>query len=124
MDIDEKEMMVRFRQKRLQRKLLKVSAKEIARHIFCLVRKNCEGCSTTHLSQTHHTCLSMGRFKCLEYFDAALQITLKAMVMKTFSESLNAMDLSIHTELPIKYWKSVFCIEHQEALKQEILKIL
>ena len=34
------------------------------------------------------------------------------------------MDLSIYTEHPVKDWKSVFCMEHQEALKQEILKIL
>ena len=63
MDIDEKEMIVRFRRKRTKRKLLKVSAKEMARHIFCLVCENCEGCSTTHLSQTRHACLSMGKFK-------------------------------------------------------------
>ena len=75
-------------------------------------------------SQTHHTCLSMGKFKRLEYFDAALQRTLEATVMKTYTESLNAMDLSIYTEHPVKDWKSVFCMEHQEALKQEILKIL
>ena len=49
----------------------------------------------------------MGKFKQLEYFDAALQRTLEATVMKTFTESLNAMDLSIHTEHPIKDWKSV-----------------
>ena len=54
MDIDEKEMIVRFRRKHIKRKLLKVSTKEIARHIFCLVPENCEGCSTTHLSQMHH----------------------------------------------------------------------
>ena len=124
MDIDEKEMIVRFRRKRIKRKLLKVSAKEIARHIFCLVRENCEGCNTTHLSQTYHACLSMGKFKRLEYFDAALQRTSEAAVMKTFTESLNAMDLSIYTEQPIKDWKSVFGTEHQEALKREILKIL
>ena len=124
MDIDKKEMIVRFRRKRIKRKLLKVSAKEIARHIFCLVRENCEGCITLHLSQTHHECLSMGKFKRLEYFASALQRTLEATVMKTFTESLNAMDLSIYTEHPVKDWKSVFCTEHQEALKQEILKIL
>ena len=73
MDIDEKEIIARYRRKRMKRKILKVSAKEIARHIFCLVRENCEGCTTTHLSQTHHTCLYMGKFKRLEYFDAALQ---------------------------------------------------
>ena len=66
----------------------------------------------------------MEKFKWLEYFDAALQRTLEATVMKTFTESLNAMDLSIHTEHLIKDWKSVFCMEHEEALKQETLKIL
>ena len=124
MDIDEKEMIVRFRRKRIKRKLLKVSAKEIARHIFCLVRENCEGCITFHLSQTHHACLSMGKFKRLEYFDEALQRTSEVAVMKTFTESLTVMDLSIYTEQPVKDWKSMFCTEHQEELKQEILKIL
>ena len=85
MDIDEKEMIVRFCRKRIKRKPLKVSA--------------CEGCNATHLSQTHHTCLSMGKFKRLQYFDAELQRTLEATVMKTFTESLNAMDLSIHTNI-------------------------
>ena len=66
----------------------------------------------------------MEKFKRLEYFEAALQRTSEATVMKTFTESLNAMDLSIHTEHPIKDRKSVFCMKHQAALKQEILKIL
>ena len=70
MDIDEKEMIVRFCRKRIKRKLLKVSAKEIARHIL------------GHLTQTHHTCLSMGKFKRLDYFDAALQRPSEATVMK------------------------------------------
>ena len=117
MDIDEKEMIVRFRRKHIKRKLLKVSAKEMARHIFCLVRENCEGCNTAHLSQTHDACLSMGNFKRLEYFDAALQRTSEAAVMKTFTESLNPTVLSMYTEHPIKDWKSVFCTEHQKALK-------
>ena len=82
MDIDERDMVVSFRRKRIKRKLLKVSGKEIARHIFCLVCENCEGCITTHLSQTHHACLSMGKFKWLGYFDVALQRTLEAMLMK------------------------------------------
>ena len=125
MDINERDVIVRFRRKRIKRKLLKVSAKEIARHIFCLVRENCEGCNTIHLSQTHHTCLYMGKFKRLEYFGEALQRTSEAVVMKTFTESLNAMDLSIYIDdCPVKEWKSVFCTEHQEELKQEILKIL
>ena len=86
MDIDEKEMILRFRRKRI------ISAKEIAKHMFCLVRENCEGCSTTHFTQTHHTCLSMGKFKRLEYFDEALRRT----------------------------WEAT----NEQALKQEILKIL
>ena len=113
-------MIVRFCRKRIKRKLLKVSAKEMAMHIFCLVRENCEGCNTAHLSQAHHACLSMEKFKRLEDFDAALQRTSEAAVMKTFTESLNAMDLSMYTEQPVKDWKSVFCTEYQEALKREI----
>ena len=124
MDIDEKEMILRYRRERMKRKLLKVSAKEIARHIFCLVREDCEGYNTTHLSQTHHTCLSMGKFKRLEYYDAALQRSSEATVMKTFTESLSGADLSIHTQHPIEHWKSVFCVENEQKLKQEILKIL
>ena len=124
MDMDEKEMILRYRRKRMERKLLKVSAKEIARHIFCLVREDCEGCNTTHLSQTHHTCLSMGKFKRLEYFDAALQRSSEATVMKTFTESLSGADLSVLIEHSIEHWKSVFCVENEQKLKQEILKIL
>ena len=68
--------------------------------------------------------LYAGKFKRFEYFDAALQRTFEATVMKTFTESLTVMDLSIYSEQPVKDWKSVFCTEHQEELKQEILKIL
>ena len=76
------------------------------------------------ISETHHTCLSMGKFKRLEYFDEALQRTSEATVMKTITENLKAADLSILAEHPIKHWKSIFCVEHEQALKQEILKIL
>ena len=125
MDIDEKEMIACYLRKRINRKLLKVSAKEIARHIYCLARENCEGCTTTYLSRTtHHTCLYLGKFKRLEYFDAALQRALETAVMKTFTESLSATDLSIHAQHPIEHWKSVFCVENEQKLKQEILKIL
>ena len=64
----------------------------------------------------------MGKFKRLEYFGEALQRTSEATAMKTFTESLTAMDLSIYTEQPVhvKHWKSVFCTEHQQELKQEI----
>ena len=124
MDIDEREMIARYRRKRIKRKLLKVSAKEIARHIFCLVRENCEGCTTTHLSQTHHTCLYMGKFKRLEYFDAVLQRASETAVLQTFTESPSAADLSIRARHHLERWKSVFCVENEQKLKQEILKIL
>ena len=75
LDIDEKDMILSSRRKRIERKILKISAKEIASHIFCLVRGNCEECNTIHLSQTHHPCLSMGKFKRLEYFNGALEMT-------------------------------------------------
>ena len=74
MDIDEKEMIAHYHRKCFKRKLLKLSAKEIARHIYCLVCENCKGCTITHLSPMHHMCLYTGKFKQLEYFDAALQL--------------------------------------------------
>ena len=111
-----------YPRERVKRKLIKVSAKEIARHIFCLVRENCEGCTITHLSQTHRTCLYMGKFKRLEYFDAALQGALETLVMKTFTETLSAADLSIYAQHPVEHWKSVFCMKNEQRLKQEILK--
>ena len=124
MDIDENEIIARYRRKRIKPKLLKVSAKEIARHLFCLVRENCEGCPTTHLSQMQHTCLYMGKFKRLEYFDAALQHASETAVIKMLTKSLSAADFSIHAQHPIEHWKSVFCVENEQKLKQEILKIL
>ena len=118
MDIDEKEIIARYCRKCINRKLLKVSAKEIARQIFCLVHENCEGRNITHLSQTHHTCLYMGKFKLLKYFDAALQCAPETAVMKTFTESLSAADLTIHAQHPIEHWKSIFCAENEQKLKQ------
>ena len=57
MDINEKEMVVLFRRKRLERKLLKVSAKEIARIIPLLIRESCIGCVNGHLAQNiTHAC--------------------------------------------------------------------
>ena len=78
----------------------------------------------THLSQTHHTCLYIGNFKRLKYFDAALPRASETAVMKMLTESLSAPDLSIHAQCPIKHWKSVFCMENEQKLNQEIFKIL
>ena len=66
----------------------------------------------------------MGMFKRLEYFDTALQCASETAVVKMLTESLSGADLNIHAEHPIKHWKSVFCVENEQNLKQEILKIL
>ena len=125
MDIDEKEMVLLFRHKRLERKLLKVSAKEIARIIPLLIRESCIGCVNGHLSQTHHTCLSpMGKFKQLEYFDVALHRASEDEVMKKFLEKLRTADLHVLQQDPIINWKTDFCVKHQQTLKQKVLESL
>ena len=85
LDYDEKEIILRFRWKRLERKLLKVSAKEIPRIIPILIRESCEGCANGH----YHTCLApVGKFAQLEYFHVALHRTSEDEVMKKFMENL------------------------------------
>ena len=66
----------------------------------------------------------MEKFKWLKYFDPALQHASETAMMKTLTESLSAADLSMHAQHPIEHWKSVFCLENKQKLKQEILKIL
>ena len=66
----------------------------------------------------------MGKFKRLEHFDTALQRASETAVMKMLMESLSGADLNIHAEHSIKHWKSVFCVENEQKLKQEILKML
>ena len=73
-DIDNKELVLYQRQKRIVKKLLKVSTEEIAPIISQLVVENCNGCMTEHLSQTHHQCLTMERDERLcQNFDHALE---------------------------------------------------
>jgi hypothetical protein len=73
-NIDNKELVLHHRQKLIVKKLLKISAEEIAPIISQLVVENCNGCMTEHLSQTHHQCLTMERDEqlCL-CFDYALE---------------------------------------------------
>ena len=123
-DIDEKEMILRYRRKRIDRKLVKISAKELARAIPLLVREACEGCQTGHLSQTHHTCLTWGKFKRIECFDAALERVSAELVMDTLFSKLSAADLDVLHRYPLEDWKTVFCADHQQAIKLEILKHL
>ena len=125
LDYDEKEMILRFRRKRLERKLLKVSAKEIVRIIPVVIRESCEGCANGHLSQTHHTCLApMGKFAQLDYFHVALHRTSEDEVMKKFMESLNTADLYVLKQDPIRNWKTDFCVRHEQTLKQKVLESL
>jgi hypothetical protein len=60
-DIDNREFILYQRQKLIVKKLLKVSAEEIASIISQLLVENCNGCMTEHLSQTHHQCRDITR---------------------------------------------------------------
>ena len=123
LDYDEKDMIMEFRRKRLVRRLLKISAREIARIIPILICESCEGCTNGHLSQTHHTCLSpMGKFKKLEYFDIALHRTSEENVMKKFMENLKTIDLYVLEQNPIINWKTDFCVKNEQTLKQKVLE--
>ena len=125
LDYDEKEMIMEFRRKRLERKFLKVSAKEIARIIPILIRESCQGCANGHLSQMEHTCLlPMGKFAKLDYFDVALHRTSEAEVMKKFMENLKAIDLHVLEQNPIINWKTNFCVKHEQTIKQKVLESL
>ena len=125
MDIDDKERILELRRKRLTRKLILVSAKEIACIIPTLIRESCEGCANGYLSQTDHTCLTpMGKFAKLEYFDVALFRTSEEIVMKKFMENLKAVDLHVLEQNPIIHWKSDFCVKHEQIIKQKVLEFL
>jgi hypothetical protein len=126
-DIDNKELVLHHRQKRIVKKLLKVSTEEIAPIISQLVVENCNGCMTEHLSQMHHQCLTMERDErlCL-YFDCALEKASETKVMKAFTESLS--DMKVYDFELIEYtaddWKTIFCVEHRRALKHVIFQLL
>ena len=125
LDYDEKDMIMAFRRKRLERKLLKISAKEIARIIPILIAESCAGCAIGHLSQTHHTCLSpMGKFTKLEYFDVALHRASEENVMKKSMENLKTTDLYVLEQNPIINWKTDFCVKNEQTLKQKVLEAL
>ena len=126
-DIDNREFILYQHRKLIVKKLLQVSAEEIASIISQLVVENCNGCMTEHLSQTHHQCLTMERDErlCL-YFDSALEKASETKVMEAFTESLS--DLKVHDFELIEYtaddWKTIFCVEHRRALKHVIFQLL
>ena len=126
-DIDNREFILYQQRKLIVKKLLKVSAEEIASIISQLVVENCNGCMTEHLSQTHHQCLTMERDErlCL-YFDCALEKASETKVMEAFTESLS--DMKVYDFELIEYtaddWKTIFCVEHRQALKHVIFQLL
>ena len=124
-DIDNKELVLYQRQKRIVKRLLKVSAEEIAPIISQLIIENCNGCMTEHLSQTHHQCLTMEKDEqlCL-YFDIALDRASETKVMEAFTESLSDMKVHELIEYTADDWKTVFCAEHRQALKHVIFQLL
>ena len=126
-DIGNKEFILYQRQKLIIKKLLKVSAEEIAFIISQLVVENFNGCMTEHLSQTHPQCLTMERDErlCL-YFDRCLEKASETKVIEAFTESLS--DMKVHVFELIEYtaddWKTIFCVEHRRALKHVIFQLL
>jgi hypothetical protein len=124
-DIDNKELVLYHRQKRIVKKLLKVSAEEIAPIISQLVVENCNGCMTEHLSQTHHQYLTMERDErlCL-YFDHALEKASETKVMEAFTESLQKVHDFELIEYTADDWKTIFCVKHRRALKHVIFQLL
>lgn len=129
LDIDDKELVLHHRQKRIEKKLLKSYAEEIASNISRLVTENCNGCLIDHPSQRQHDCLMMERDEqlCL-YYDRALEKVSEANVMKAFTESLNDIKPSVNGFEMLKYtcddWRSIFCADQRRVLKQEIFKLL
>ena len=112
-DIDNRELVLYYRQKRIEKLFLKSYAHEIAAIISHLVVENCNGCMINHLSQTHHQCLMMERDEqlCL-YFDCALE---------KVSAKVNDLELLKYT---CHDWRSDFCTEQRRLLKQETCKLL
>ena len=129
-DIDNREVVLYYRQKRIETILLKSYTHEIAGIMSHLVVKNCNGCMTNyHLSQTHHQCLMMesdGQL-CL-YFDCAFGKVSEGNVMEVFNQSLNNITPKVNGLELLKYtchdWRSDFCTEQRRLLKQETFKLL
>ena len=123
-DIDNREFILYQRQKLIVKRLMKVSADEIAPIISQLVIENCNGCMTEHLSQTHHQRLTMEKDEqlCL-YFDIAIDRASETKVMEAFTESLS--DMKVYDFELIEYtaddWKTS---EHRQALKHVTFQLL
>ena len=129
LDIDNKELVLSRRQQRIERKLIKCYAAEIALGISRLVEENCIGCILGQLSQTQHDCLMMQRDEQLwRYFDLALSRISEGKIMESFSESLKNIKPEVNGLEMLKYtcrdWRIVFCSDQRRTLKEETFKRL
>ncbi len=86
LDIDDKELALSHCQQRIEKRLIRCYATEIAQIITRLVDENCVGCILGQLSQTQHDCLSMQRDERLwRYYDLALGRISDGKIMESFS---------------------------------------
>jgi hypothetical protein len=99
----------------LIKKLLKLSAQEIAPFINQITTEKCMGCKNEHLSQTHHDCIRMERDERLyRYFDLALER----------ASPIKIKDAYVQLDVNIENWKTVFCTQQRRLLKQEVFHLL
>ena len=129
LDIDDKELALSHRQRRIEKRLIRCYATEIAQIITRLVDENCVGCILGQLSQTQHDCLSMQRDERLwRYYDLALGRISDGKIMESFSESLKNIKPEVNGLEMLKYacrdWRIVFCSDQKRALKEETFKRL
>ena len=123
LDIDDKEIILHHRRKRIEEILLQCYAREIASVISRLVVENCNGCHNDHHSQRHHQCLMMEKDEQLcMYFDEALSKISEENVTRDFNANcdikLNGLEMLKYTRV---FWRSTFCTDHRWALKRETM---
>ena len=128
-DIGNEERFLSHRQSLIQEKLLKCYAEEIACAISVLVVENCNGCIIDHPSQRQHPCLMMENEERLSmYFDIACSRVSEASVMEKFMKSLGDIKPTVNGLELLKYtcndWRTLFCTNERQMLKQETLKLL
>ncbi len=129
LDIGNKELVLSRRQQRIERKLVKCYAKEIALIIARLVEENCIGCILGQLSQTQHECLTMQRDEQLwRYYDLALSRISEGKITESFAESLKNIKPEVNSLEMLKYtcrdWRIVFCSKQRRVLKEATFKRL
>ena len=128
-DIGNEDRFLSHRQKIIEERLIKCYAEEIASVINELVVENCNGCIIDHPSQRQHPYLMMKSDERLSmYFADALSKISEARVMKNFMNCLSDIKPRVNGLELLKYtcydWRSVFCANERQLLKQETLKQL